>query len=142
MTDEIKPVDTPSVWSDPDHRFTGLPLRLEFVDGIRWRVTRKVSYLTESKETSTVKTGFITDFASVPRIFFWALPPSGTEANPYGIAALFHDWCYAHKTIGGRAIERWEADNLFYEIMRYIGTDWFVAHIMWSQVRMWGWTVW
>ena len=151
MTEEVKPVEKPALIpkncsgtspSDPDHRFTGLPLRVEYINGVTWRLVDCVSYTTMAGELSTVRTGFEFDFASVPRPLWWLLPPAGIGGNPYGIAAMFHDWLYSHKQIYGRNIKRNEADDLFLEIMLYTGVNTFVAHVMWSQVRMWGWVVW
>ena len=149
--DEIKPVDKPSLprndcgvvlSGDPDHRFTGLPICVAYIDGVRWELKYDASYMTAAKELSTVRKGFITDFASVPKIFWPIMPPAGDGSNVYGIAALWHDWLYSHKQIYGRNIVRKEADDLFLEIMLYTGVNTFVAHVMWSQVRMWGWVVW
>ena len=102
---------------DPDYRFTGLPLRVEHVDGQTWELVREVTYRTMAGELSAVRTGFHFDFASVPRALWWLYPPHGTKGNPYGIAALIHDWIYAHRKIGGRRVTRKEADDLFLEIM-------------------------
>jgi len=41
----------------------------------------------DSDEIITVPVGFITDFASIPQIFWNILPPFG----PYGKAAVIHD---------------------------------------------------
>lgn len=38
----------------------------------------------------TVPVGFVTDFASIPRVFWSALPPDGT----YTYAAILHDYLY------------------------------------------------
>ena len=43
-----------------------------------------------SKEIIVVPAGFITDFASVPRMFWPIISPIDTHAN----AAVIHDWMY------------------------------------------------
>lgn len=135
----------PPVYSvpDPEHRFTGLSaLSFGYINGIKWIVLKCVSYKTKAGELSTVREGFITDFASIPRIFWPILPPAGNGEDAYGIASLWHDWLYEHKQIYGRNIVRKEADDIFLEIMLYTGVSPTVAYVMWSQVRMWGWTCW
>ena len=120
---------------DPDYRFTGLPLRVEHIDGPKWELVREVTYRTEAGELSTVREGFQFDFASVPRALWWLYPPTGTKGNPYGIAALVHDWLLVHHKIGGRAITRKEADDIFLEVMLYTGCRKTLAYTLWMAVR-------
>ena len=128
--------------SDPDYRFTGLPLCVEHIDGPKWELVREVTYRTEAGELSTVREGFHFDFASVPRALWWLYPPTGTKGNPYGIAALVHDWLLTHHKIGGRAITRKEADDIFLEIMLYTGCRKSLAYTMYSAVRAHGMMPW
>jgi len=127
---------------DPDYRFTGLPLRVEYVDGLKWELLRDATYHTKANEFSTVHVGFLFDWASIPRFLWWLFPPAGDGSNCYGIAALWHDHLYIKHTIGGREITRKEADGLFYEIMIYIKVNKAVALTMWSAVRSFGWRGW
>lgn len=120
--------------ADPEKRFTGLPLCVKYINGIDWELEFDVSYRTKADEISTVREGFIFDFASVPRFLWWLYPPAGTEGNPYGIAALFHDWLLDHKQIGGRPITRSEADDIFLEIMLYLGVRKTLAYTMYYAV--------
>ena len=120
---------------DPDYRFTGLPLRVEHIDGPKWELVREVTYRTEAGELSTVREGFQFDFASVPRLLWFLYPPQGTKGNPYGIAALIHDWLLTHHKIGGRKITRKEADGIFLEILLYTGCRKTLAYTMWMAVR-------
>ena len=120
---------------DPDYRFTGLPLRVDHVDGPTWELVREVTYHTMAGELSTVRQGFEFDFASVPRALWWLYPPQGTKGNPYGIASLVHDWLLTHHKIGGRKITRKEADDIFLEVMLYTGCRKSLAYTMWAAVR-------
>jgi len=130
--------DTP----DPEKRFRGLPIRVERIHGIEWRLIRNVSYRTQAKETVLVRKGFVFDFASVPRYLYWLYPPAGNGKEDYGIAALVHDWLYAHRKIGGRPIIRKEADDLFREAMIYVGVSHFTVWVMYRAVRMFGGIPW
>ena len=120
---------------DPDYRFTGLPLRVEHIDGPKWELVREVTYRTELGELSAIREGFEFDFASVPRALWWLYPPQGTKGNPYGIASLVHDWLLTHHKIGGRKITRKEADDIFLEVMLYTGCRKSLAYMMWAAVR-------
>jgi len=129
--------------NDPDHRFLGLPLRVEYIDGLKWRLEADASYRADAGEISTVRSGFVFDFASVPRLFWFLYPPAGTEGNPYGIAALFHDWLCAHRKIGGRVILFSEANSVFKEIMLYLGCRPTLAWTMYLAVQgPFGWWLW
>ena len=128
--------------NDPEHRFTGLPLKVEYVDGLNWKLENDVTYCTKADEVLTVRSGFMFDFASVPRALWWLYPPTGTKGNPYGIAALLHDWLILHRKIGGRPITRKEADLLFLEIMLYSGCRKSLAYTMYSAVRAHGMMPW
>lgn len=123
------------ITADPENRFTGLPLRVEHVTGPIWELVREVTYRTKDGELSTAREGFEFDFASVPRALWWLYPPAGTKGNPYGIAALIHDWLLTHHKIGGRPITRKEADDIFLEIMLYTGCRKTLAYTMWMAVR-------
>mgnify|MGYP001206222236 CR=1 FL=1 len=48
----------------------------------------------EGYEAVTVPFGFVTDFASIPRVFWSVLPPDGT----YAYAAVVHDYLYWTQT--------------------------------------------
>ena len=129
--------------SDPEGRFTGLPLWLEYVDGHTWELTHDVAYRTEAGESCTVRAPFRFDFASVPRPLWWLYPPAGTKGNPYGIAALIHDWLCAHREIDGWPITFKEANDIFYEIMIYLGCRRTLAWAMWAAVSSpIGWWLW
>ena len=121
--------------------FEGWPLKVDFIDGRRWRVAADISYRTRAGEVSTVRAGFVFDFASIPRLLWPLVPPAGDGQNRYGLAAVWHDWLYVHQQIGGRKITRLEADRLFLEIMRYVGVAEWMAKAMFWAVRGFGWAL-
>jgi len=131
----VNKADIVTYADDPDYRFTGLPLRVEHIDGPKWELVREVTYRTELGELSAIREGFEFDFASVPRALWWLYPPQGTKGNPYGIASLVHDWLLTHHKIGGRKITRKEADDIFLEVMLYTGCRKSLAYTMWAAVR-------
>jgi len=64
----------------------------------------------------TVPAGFVTDFASVPRVLWSLFPPIGE----YGKAAVVHDWLYHYSSGFSKCV----ADAVFYEAMKALGVSW------------------
>jgi len=77
----------------------------------------------------TVPAGFISDFASIPRLFWRVLPPWGE----YNRAAVVHDYLYrTHlRTRAG-------ADDLFLALMVELGVSRWKRRVMYRAVRMFG----
>jgi hypothetical protein len=113
------------------------PDELEFRDaGMRghsriFRLTAPFSYLS-SRGPITVPTGFETDGASIPRVFWSILDPFG----PYFKAAVIHDWLYSRHN---RRFTRAQSDELFKEAMFNNGLDWIRRELIYSAVRLAGW---
>lgn len=82
-----------------------------------------------------VPTAFHTDGASVPRPFWWWIPPWGE----YGQAAALHDFLCTYRTIivDGKpvSITRKEADGIFLEAMTVLEVDEFKRNTMYRCVR-------
>lgn len=100
--------------------FTG-SLRLDFGD---WGPgVGRIAVLLEplTWRDITVPAGFMSDGASVPRLFWWWLPPWGDVATR---AALVHDWLLTLRDAGTPhpgAETRAEIDRLFYEALLDLG---------------------
>lgn len=89
-----------------------------------WRVTKEFRYFIGGKDTQqwiTVPAGYLTDGASVPRIFWSMIPPWGA----YGQAAVVHDLLCEYLSIvdHGRPklITRRRCDEIFSEAMAVLG---------------------
>ena len=80
-----------------------------------------------------VPSGFITDFASVPQLFWMILPKVG----PWDKAAVLHDFLYLE---GG--VTRGEADGVFDEAMGVLGIARWKRRVMYLSVRVGGWKPW
>lgn len=76
----------------------------------------------------TVPEGFVTDFASVPRLPLVYLAAGNTAHK----AAVLHDYLYS---IGH---PRKSADAAFLAAMRAEGEPWWRRNLMWSAVRVFG----
>lgn len=126
---------------DPEMRFSRMKLPVNYIDGREWEIAKDISYLMADGRVSTVRKGFIYDFASIPRILWRIFPPTG-DGSPYGIAATWHDWLYVNKRIQGKAIDKATADNLFLEIMLYTGVSKFKAKLFYRAVKWFGGHAW
>ena len=84
--------------------------------------------------TYSVPSGFLTDWASIPRVFRWLLDP---VSKPYQVAALMHDFLYS-----SGAMTRRQADLVLLEGARLVGSPEWQARIMYYAVRLGGWNAW
>ncbi len=102
----------------------------------KWRVARELVYYVGeegSDDKIVVPKGFVTDFASVPRLFWAFIPPDGS----YTAAAVVHDYLY-HTQERSRK----ESDLIFLEAMEVLGVVWWKRKVMYRSVRMFGWIPW
>ena len=95
----------------------------------------ELSYTTKKDALHTVPIGFITDGASIPKIF-WSLVGS-PFTGLYRRAALIHDYFYHTQKV-----TRQYADKIFLEAMKYLKVSWLKRCLMWSAVRTNGWMPW
>lgn len=114
------------------------PLRVEFLDGTkggRWRLTEPFAYFDDEGDYGTwidVPAGFVTDFASVPRLLWPFYPKTGSYAK----AAVVHDWLYFAGYIRGVGpVTRSYADAVFKRAMEDLGVPYVRRHLMWLAVR-------
>jgi len=80
-----------------------------------------------------VPKGFVTDFASIPQLFWSIAPPTGKYAS----AAVVHDYLYATHTTT-KAV----ADKVFLILMQRYGVGYIKRKIMYYAVRMFGGSAW
>ncbi len=122
------------------------PLRLEYIDGHLWRLTEPFEYHMGAPDGANyvaIPTGFVTDFASIPRALWPVLPPTGT----YGKAAVVHDWLYQMRIIDHhphemRLCTRAEADATLNEAMIVLGVGRWTRWTIYGGVRIGGWAAW
>ncbi len=88
----------------------------------------------DSLDVIYIKKGFVTDGASIPKLF-WTL--IGGPLGRYAPAAVPHDKLYRFQTRS-----RLEADNIFLEAMGVLGVSWWKRRSMWLAVRFRGWVPW
>ncbi len=117
-------------------RFTDALIVSPLADGKTWVVLRPFGYdvgREGSGDSVEVAVGFTTDFASIPRIFWFVLPRWGK----YGNAAVIHDWLYWSQSRSRRA-----SDDIMSEAMGVLLVpSWQRYPIYWA-VRGLGWIAW
>lgn len=109
------------------------PLRAEKSGGV-WTILQPLIYESDvAQKVFIVPEGFVTDFASVPRIPL-AFLLTGDSAHE---AAVVHDWLY-RKDIVTRSV----ADAVFAEAAKISGEAGWKSWLMWAGVRLGGWVAW
>ncbi|ECI5749343.1 DUF1353 domain-containing protein, partial [Salmonella enterica subsp. enterica] len=96
-----------------------------------WRVYEPFEfYLSDdNSDIISVPAGFVTDLASVPRLFWTLLPPDGKYAK----AAIIHDYLYDNALRTKK-----EADLIFLDGMTVLGVPKWKRTIMYWAVRLFG----
>lgn len=107
------------------------PAILEMLDHYLWRVHEPFEfYLSDdNSDVISVPAGFVTDLATVPRIFWTLLPPDGKYAK----AAIIHDYLYDNALRTKK-----EADLIFLDGMTVLGVPKWKRTIMYWAVRLFG----
>jgi hypothetical protein len=109
------------------------PLRAE-KSGSVWTILQPLIYSSDvAKTVFVVPEGFVTDFASVPRIPL-AFLLTGESAHE---AAVIHDWLYRKQEVS-----RSVADAVFREAAGVSGEPGWRSFLMWIGVRLGGWVAW
>ena len=107
------------------------PIAVARVDDTTWRLLSPITYY-GSSEAWSVPSGFLTDFASAPRVTAWLVPRTGA----YTAAAVVHDWLCSVAVVEGW-ISPSDADGVFRRILGEQGVRPVLRWCMWSGVR-WG----
>lgn len=109
------------------------PLRVEQIDKDNWKLLESLRYYSiELGRVIEVPEGFVTDFASVPRLPFIFWFTGGTAEAP----AVLHDWLYR---TGAESVTRSQADAVLKEAMDSREFYWGLrTWSMWAGVRVGG----
>ncbi|HAG0017477.1 TPA: DUF1353 domain-containing protein [Salmonella enterica] len=111
-------------------RFT-TPAVLEMLGHYKWRVYEPFEfYLSDdNSDVIAVPVGFVTDLATIPRIFWSLMPPDGKYAK----AAIIHDYLYDNALRTKK-----EADRIFLDAMTVLGVPAWKRVIMYHAVKLFG----
>lgn len=115
--------------------YTDTGLKLDFIDpkGRRACLLEEIYYELGHEGSGkwlVVPVGFVSDGASVPRPFWWFMPPWGSLSTK---AALVHDYLLATRPPGYET--RKPIDDEFYIALVAIGVDRATAYTAWAGVR-------
>lgn len=80
-----------------------------------------------------IKKNFISDLASIPRVFWIFYPPFGT----YTLASIIHDYLYS-KEGSCQVRSRKEADEIFLDVMEKTKVPKFTRSLFYYAVRLFG----
>lgn len=115
--------------------------KVQQIDADHWKLLEDLDYKVgnNDNEMVTVPAGTITDFASIPRIFWNIFPPFGK----YSSASVIHDFLYSLQgKYEDRNYSRKKCDQIFLEAMQVMKVNWFTRHTMYRAVRMFGGFAW
>lgn len=101
----------------------------------RWRLAEALVYRSELAGVIMVPAGFVTDFASVPRVPLIF----STFGNRGHGAAVIHDWLYQSQPLGAT---KEYADLVFKEALQAEGIRLWRAWCMWKAVHHRGHEAW
>jgi hypothetical protein len=107
-------------------------------DGRRWKVVAACHYVTDAGVRVEIPVGFITDFASVPRVLWPLFPPFGK----YTRAAVVHDYLYDQHRKRVARYSRAYCDAVLLEAMKDCQCGWGQCFLIWLGVRLGGWAAW
>lgn len=111
-------------------------LIVELITENTWKLIEGFEYHVDifpSDEIISVPSGFITDFASVPRIFWSIIPPFGV----HGKAAVVHDYCYTTA-----CYSKEKSDLIFLEAMKVLKVKKWKRNVMYLAVDLFGGWAW
>lgn len=113
--------------------FKSILVASPFADGKYWYLREDLRWVSASGEEYVVPSGFVTDFASIPRPL-WSLLPKWAR---YGNAAVVHDfnyWVQKH--------DRKTADRAMVEGMKDLGVGALARNIIYFFLRLFGGFAW
>lgn len=109
-----------------------------FVGPVEYRLEEALEYESElAVGDVVVPAGTVTDFASIPRVFWRVLPPWDIHRR----AAIIHDYLYATRQPRTDE-ERKLADRVFLEALEALEVPWWKRQLMYRAVRCFGWKAW
>lgn len=119
---------------------TNFPDEMQFRDGgyrcgTRWLILTHYFRVVTSLGVCTIPTGFHTDGASIPRVFWPIIGPHGR----YFPAAILHDYLYSKASDHHFETSRKQADDLFLEAMHNLDVPWPQRNPIHLAVRLFGW---
>lgn len=101
----------------------------------RYRLTNPLVYITINDQMFVVPRLFITDFATIPRIFLSIIDDDEARIRD---AAVLHDFLYSAHSSPDQLVTRLRADQLLIESMLTLGAPWWMRVMVYAAVRVAG----
>ena len=101
-------------------------------DGENWITLTDIEFSIDLKKF-TIRSGFVTDFASIPAL-------SRVTINRIGHAVIgfvIHDFL---RKDGKQLLSTKKSDKVLYEFMRLLGESWYTSNKVYYALRAFGWT--
>ena len=116
------------------------PLQVEVLDdGRHYRVIVPFEFASEVvQRIIRIPVGFITDFASTPRLLWVFLPPTGRWSK----AAVVHDMLYQHPECLTPRVTWMAANRTLLEGCEALSVNWLTRWAIFGGVCLGGWIVW
>lgn len=121
-------------------KFTN-PLIVEYIDGTNWKLHEEFSYYLSADESASIHVpkGFMTDFASVPKI----LKVFAKDSEIFCKASILHDYLYSGSgNENGYKYTREESDKIYRDAMQVFGMTASRSYIFYKGVRFFGKSHW
>lgn len=99
-----------------------------------WELMSPLWFVSCRNLTIDVPKGFLTDFASVPRFLWWAIP---TTDGQYDAPAVVHDYAVRFRKVLGLRLT--ECHQLFHEALLARNVSRVKARAMWAAVYCFNW---
>jgi hypothetical protein len=107
-------------------------VRVDSINEDDWRLVSPLTFTGNQGDEFTVPAGYVTDYASVPRILVWYIAKSGRWTR----AAILHDYLLTDLVQSGR-LSSVDADGLFRLALKELDVPPVKRRLMWVGVR-WG----
>lgn len=122
---------------------TFTPLVTEYIDGRNWLLAAVLAYTGKDGRCYKALAGFVTDFASIPRLFWRVAPPQGDgDGEAWAPAAVIHDAAYRDLLYDGAEVKlpltKAQADALFLEMLEACGVGKVKRTAMYLAVKFFG----
>ena len=111
--------------------FTDERVTVRQVDAGVWELVEPLEYHGNTHRF-VIEAGFLTDFATVPRLVSWLIPRYGV----YTPCAILHDYLCELGHVG--MFNRRDADGIFRRSLRELGVSGPRRYLMWTGVRAGG----
>jgi uncharacterized protein DUF1353 len=106
-------------------------LEVAHIDREKWRLTRPLVWQ-GGWQFVVIRSGFETDFASIPKPVRWLLDNAGGNSE----AAVLHDAVWRESKRPDSRVDPWLADGMFRRALRETGSPALTRGLMWFAVRL------